>query len=478
MVDVSELPAIPVRRGIKAFYAKPVVQVCLIAFTCFCCPGMFNALSGIGGGGQQDATTSNNGSVALYSTFAVTSFFSGTINNRLGARLTLSLGAAGYALYVGSFLSYNINANGHFVVAAGAILGVCAGMLWTAQGSTTLAYATEQTKGRLFATFWMIFNLGAVLGSAIELGLTYHSNANTVSNSVYAAFLVITSLGAFIPLLLVAPGTMVRSDGTRVIVPVHPSWKSEFIGLFKCLRNNPWIVLLFPFFLASNWFYEYQFNVYNGAGFTLRSRSLNSMLYYGMQIIASLAFGAALDSSRFRRITKAWAGLALVTVLVFITDGFAYYYQKDYTRATVASAEWVRLDFSDGGNYARHLILYMAFGATDAIWQMFVYWIMGALSNDPAQLAYFVGFYKAIQSAGAAGVFRMDSNLTPYMTELAVLWALCAASILFVAPVIHMRVKDHTEEPVVFADAIAAGEADAVSVKSDEKRTNSEVHEA
>lgn len=39
MVDTSELPVIPVRRGIKAFYAKPVVQVCLIAFTCFCCPG-------------------------------------------------------------------------------------------------------------------------------------------------------------------------------------------------------------------------------------------------------------------------------------------------------------------------------------------------------------------------------------------------------------------------------------------------------
>lgn len=33
-----------------------------------------------------------------YSAFAVTSFFSGTINNRLGSRLTLALGAAGYAL--------------------------------------------------------------------------------------------------------------------------------------------------------------------------------------------------------------------------------------------------------------------------------------------------------------------------------------------------------------------------------------------
>lgn len=56
------------------------------------------AFGGIGGGGQVDPKTSNDGSVALYSTFAATSFFSGTICNRIGARLTLALGAAGYAL--------------------------------------------------------------------------------------------------------------------------------------------------------------------------------------------------------------------------------------------------------------------------------------------------------------------------------------------------------------------------------------------
>ena len=33
-------------------------------------------------------------------------------------------------------------------------------------------------------------------------------------------------------------------------------------------------VLLFPFFLTSNWFYTWQFNDYNGALFTLRTRAL------------------------------------------------------------------------------------------------------------------------------------------------------------------------------------------------------------
>ena len=52
------------------------------------------------------------------------------------------------------------------------------------------------------------------------------------------------------------------------------------------------------------------------------------MLYYAAQIVAALVFGAAMDLKRFRRVNKAWAGLALITVLVFVTNGCAYYYQK------------------------------------------------------------------------------------------------------------------------------------------------------
>lgn len=43
-----------------------------------------------------------------------------------------------------------------FVVAAGAILGVCAGLLWTAQGSIMLSYATEERKGAYIAVSCMV----------------------------------------------------------------------------------------------------------------------------------------------------------------------------------------------------------------------------------------------------------------------------------------------------------------------------------
>lgn len=71
---------------------------------------------------------------------------------------------------------------GAFLIAAGAVLGICAGLLWTAQGSLMLAYATEDQKGKFIGIFWAIFNLGAVVGAAVPLGQNFHS---TVRVSVF-----------------------------------------------------------------------------------------------------------------------------------------------------------------------------------------------------------------------------------------------------------------------------------------------------
>lgn len=37
-----------------SWYASPRIQLGMVAFVCFLCPGMFNALSGMGGGGKSD----------------------------------------------------------------------------------------------------------------------------------------------------------------------------------------------------------------------------------------------------------------------------------------------------------------------------------------------------------------------------------------------------------------------------------------
>lgn len=57
---------------------------------------------------------------------------------------------------------------------------------------------------------------------------------------------------------MVKPENMRRTDGSRIVQVRHPSWKKEFISLFVALKTDPWIVLLFPMFFASNYFYTWR----------------------------------------------------------------------------------------------------------------------------------------------------------------------------------------------------------------------------
>ncbi|KAJ7367977.1 MFS general substrate transporter [Mycena albidolilacea] len=425
------------RTGFKGFYYRPETQVAMLGLVCFMCPGLFNALSGIGGGGQLDQSTAANANVALYSTFAIMAFFAGSVNNVLGSRLTLQIGSLGYGLYIAGFLVLNIH-NTHaaksFAIATGAILGICAGLLWTAQGSLMLAYPTEGDKAKYIAIFWVIFNLGGVVGAAAAFGQNYHTTAGSVANATYISFLVLTVLGALIPLAMVDPKKMIRTDGTAVSIPRNPSWKTEIYALYVALKTDPMILLLFPMFFASNWFYTWQFNEFNGALFNIRTRSLNSMLYWSSQVVGSLIMATILDRKNLTRRARAFAGWSLVFVMVFIVHGWGYHYQKEYTRASIAAiAPEDKIDLKDP-EYVGRVFLYIFFGLLDAMWQTSVYWMMGAMSNDPNKLAYFTGFYKSIQSAGSAGSWRADAVLLP-----------CVCGLVFALPMIYLRVKDHTD---------------------------------
>jgi MFS family permease len=156
------------------FYASPQIQLVIVSFVCFLCPGMFNALSGIGGGGNVNTKAADDANTALYSTFAVVGFFAGTFTNVIGIKLALSFGGLGYCIYVASFLCYSHTANAGFTIFAGALLGVCAGLLWCAQGAIMMSYPPESSKGKYISWFWMIFNLGSVIGSLVSLMLKFH----------------------------------------------------------------------------------------------------------------------------------------------------------------------------------------------------------------------------------------------------------------------------------------------------------------
>ncbi|XP_062186285.1 UNC93-like protein 1 [Phragmites australis] len=421
-------------------YNSPLAQVSLLGLICFCCPGMFNALSGLGGGGQLDHTTADNANTALYACFAVFGILGGGAHNLLGPRTTLLLGALTYPLYAASFLYYNHRPGSQaFPVAAGALLGAGAGLLWAAQGAIMTSYPPPNRRGTYISLFWCLFNLGGVLGGLLPFSFNYHrgNDAASVNDGTYIAFMAFMLLGAALTLLVLPPSKIVRDDGTRATRVTYSSPATEGAEIILLFAN--WkMLLVLPTAWASNFFYTYQFNNVNGLLFTLRTKGLNNVFYWGAQMLGSAGIGYFLDFGFASRRKRGLVGVAAVAVLGTAIWGGGLANQLRYT-----DGKWPELiDFKGGRRYAGPFLLYFSYGLLDAMFQSLIYWIIGALANDSQILSRYVGFYKGVQSAGAAVAWQLDTHKTSLISQLVVNWGLMTVSYPLLALLVFLAVKD------------------------------------
>ena len=69
------------------------------------------------------------------------------------------------------------------------------------------------------------------------------------------------------------------------------------------------------------------------------------------------------------------------------------------------------LDFKNSGSaYAGPFVLYFCYGLLDAMFQTLCYWTIGALADDSQTLSRYSGFYKGVQSAGAALAWQTEKE--------------------------------------------------------------------
>ncbi|KAF4347763.1 hypothetical protein F8388_024784 [Cannabis sativa] len=424
-------------------YNSPIVQIILIALVCFCCPGMFNALSGMGGGGQVDPTASDNSLTALYTAFTIFGILGGGIYNILGPHLTLLSACLTYVLYAGSFLYYNHHKNQDFAIAAGALLGVGAGLLWAGQGAIMTSYPPPDRKGTYISIFWSIFNMGGVIGGLIPFILNYHrTEAASVNDATYIAFMCFMTVGAVLSLAILPPNKVVRDDGTRCSNIKYSNVSTEFVEIIKLFLN--WkMLLIVPAAWSSNFFYTYQFNNVNGVLFNLRTRGLNNVFYWGAQMIGSIGIGYMMDFSFKSRRTRGFLGIAVVAILSTVIWGGGLANQVKYNREDVAKDGFKKLDFKESGDdFAGPFVLYFSYGLLDAMYQSMVYWIIGTLADDSETLSRYVGFYKGVQSAGAAIAWQVDTHKVSFLSQLIVNWSLTTVSYPLLVILVFFAVKD------------------------------------
>jgi MFS family permease len=213
----------------------------------FCLPGIYLALVGLGAGGG-DASQQHvisTASAITFGLFALSGWFGGSILNLIKPKLMIMLAAGGYPLYISSLWYLDRTGNVWFPYLGGAILGITAGLLWTAAGFIQFAYATDDEKTRFISWQWAMTSFGGTIGSLIAFGINIHATETTTSNALYIIFIVIQVMAILIALcFIVDPKHVIRDDGTHIAIFIKTSFRTELKRQMQLFTDwKVWILI-------------------------------------------------------------------------------------------------------------------------------------------------------------------------------------------------------------------------------------------
>lgn len=357
--------------------------------------------------------------------------------------LYIKVGVLGYLVYASSQWVYGTTGVSGYLIAASAIFGCCAGLLWSAQGAVMMSYPEEKNKGKSIAIFWAIYNIGTIIGSITILGRTLDDPFPVFSqNGVYAAFIVIMFVGLVVtPFMVASPSRIIRSDNTKVVAQKAGNWKNELMGVLHVWKDwriialvstvltaftrlfadafshLPKTLLQIPAFFASDFGTMYQGRMMASSFEYLNPPTyhLNATMVCIFQILGSVAIGLFLDYQKHTRRIRALSACTILCIMIMAVwgGGIAFQLKFVFDSSGLLSPEsyYTRPIRWDDPGYGGPLVLCLFYGLTGGMYQSFMYWLMGAMSNDPKVLSRYAGFYKGAQLAGVAvsyGVLRSD----------------------------------------------------------------------
>ncbi|WOO79916.1 uncharacterized protein LOC62_02G003430 [Vanrija pseudolonga] len=413
---------------------SPVVQnlicSCVLAMT----PGILLALTAMGAGGGKPNTVSffNQTNVILYSVFTVSSILAGSAINMFGPRYCLAFGSTGYALYVGGLWYFSNTGREPFPLFTAAYLGVTAGFLWDASGYTSQAYAPERRKALFIAQQWSIICIGSAVGSAIGLSANYNkTKATGVGPAVYGAFIGIHLLAGIIALcFIVDPRTVRRNDGTYLAVFPHASLRDELRGMWETLHNPRVMMFMFAAFALDLWLPI--LGSWNSFTFSLRARTLNSMVFYLIQIPSAFfcnwLVSTDLVPSRRKRIAYALTWATVINVAAWAA-WIQYLAKHNLDRHKPGPA----LDWTMGRAWAEPFGIYLVMGIMAPVLRNFCLYMCSIASNDPTKQARYNAVLHSMPQAGICVAFGVDSTKIRYLYEAAAWFGVTIASLVVAA---------------------------------------------
>lgn len=213
----------------------------------FCLPGIYLAITGLGAGGGQPTSQHvvSTSAAITFGVFALSGWVGGTVLNLVRPKIMIMLAATGYPIYIGSLWYFDRQGHAWFPYLAGVLLGITAGMLWTAAGFISFAYAIEDEKATYLSWQWAMTSFGGTVGSLVAFGINYHATESHASNAMYTVFICIQCMAILIAFFfIVDPKHVTRDDGTHIAVFKHTSFATELKRLMQLLLDwKVWILV-------------------------------------------------------------------------------------------------------------------------------------------------------------------------------------------------------------------------------------------
>lgn len=232
-----------------------------------------------------------------YAVFALSNWLAPSVIALTGLKWAMFLGALSYVLYPASFI---YPANALFYLAA-ALIGLGAGLLWTAQGGFLARNSDQLSAGRDAATFWSMLQSSILLGN-LFVYFAFDGQAAIGDGArllVYGVLTLVGGLGALVLLLLRegpsggpgAPGAPAAPDNQTA------GAREQFVAALR-LAGTRNMVLLSAAFLFTGQLLCFFTGVYGTAIGATSAFGAHSKRYMGLAGIA-IGLGEILGGSLF-----------------------------------------------------------------------------------------------------------------------------------------------------------------------------------
>ncbi|KAK8136598.1 hypothetical protein PG984_004538 [Apiospora sp. TS-2023a] len=398
----AEAPgASPVKHSIFRSVPFQIAVACGVSFTA---PGMWDALGGLGAGGAAEPYAVSAANALVYGLFAILCVAAGAINNRIGLRYGLAIGAIGYPLYGAGLYTNNVNSTTWFMLFGSALCGISAGFFWAAEAAIIIGYPSPKDRAFYLAIWQTAKAAGPIVGGAINLGLNANkSSSGSVGSATYIVFIVIMCLGLPIALCLSPADRVWRKDGTRVVVHKAPTWGGEFKAVFKLMVSRR-IMLLMPAFFIS-YFYNGFLSTWLTTYFTVRARAFSSFFTNFAGIFSSFIIAAILDRQAIFIKTRAKIAFSAIVTVLIGTWIWAIILQKQFYDAETSPVfDWFKGGF--GKTYA--LVFFWTFAGQ--AFQQFLYWLVGQYATNLSSLSHHTGILRGFEALGQTVAWAMQSQ--------------------------------------------------------------------